>query len=70
MQRMYVFACFVGLEKTYDLVPLNKLWRVLQEYGIDGHLLIAIKSLYCQPEVCVPAYGNQSKSFHVVVGLW
>ena len=33
-----VFACFVDLEKPYNRVPRNKLWRMLQEYGIDGHL--------------------------------
>jgi len=48
-----LFACFVDLEKAYDRVPQDKLRRVLQEYGIDGQLLLAIKSFYCQPEVCV-----------------
>ena len=38
---------------TVDRVPRDKLWRKLQEYGIDGHLLMAIKSLYCQSEVCM-----------------
>ena len=65
----YVFACFVDLEKVYDRVPRDKLWSVLQEYGIDGHLLMAIKLLYCQPEVCVHVSGKQSKSFLVGVCL-
>ena len=64
-----VFAYFVDLENAYDRVPREKLWRVLQEYGIDGHLLMAIKLLYCQPEVCVCINGKQSKSFYVSVGL-
>ena len=64
-----VFACFVDLEKAYDRVFRDKLWKVLQEYGIDGHLLMAIKSLYSQPEVCVRVNGKQTKSFHVDVGL-
>ena len=64
-----VFTCFVDLEKTYNLIPLDKLWQVLQEYGIDGHLLTAVKSLCCQPEVCVCISGKQSKSFHIGVGL-
>jgi len=61
-------ACFVDLDKAYDRVPQGKLWRVLQEYGIDGRLLLA-KSFYCQPEVCVCVNGKQSKPFHVGVGL-
>ena len=64
-----VFACFVDLEKAYDRVPLDKLWKVLQKYGVNGQLLRAIKSLYCRPEVCVRANGKQSKLFHVGVGL-
>ena len=42
-----VSSCFVDLEKAYYRVPRDKLWRVLHEYGIDGHLLMAIKSFYC-----------------------
>ena len=64
-----VFACFVDLEKAYDRVLRDKLWRLLLEYGIDGRLLIAIKLLYSQPEVCILVNGKQSKSFHVGVGL-
>jgi len=45
------------------------LWRVLQEYGIDGQLMLAIKSFYCTLEVCVHVNGKQSKPFHVGVGL-
>ena len=41
----------------------------MQEYGINGQLLRALKSFYCIPEVCVRVNGKQSKSFHVGVGL-
>ena len=34
-----VFACFVDLEKAYDRILRDKLWRELQEYDSDGHLL-------------------------------
>ena len=56
-------------EKAYDRVPRDKLWKVLQQYGIDGHLLMAIKSLYCQSEVCVRMHGKSSEPFRVRVGL-
>ena len=64
-----LFTCFVDLEKAYDRVPRDKLWKVLQEYGVNGQLLCAIKSFYCRPKVCVRVNGKQSKPFHVGVGL-
>ena len=42
---------------------------MLLEHGIDVHLLMVIKPLYCQPEACVRVNDKQSKSFHVGVGL-
>ena len=54
-----------------DRVPRDKLWRVRQKFGVsnDGHLLMAIMSLYCQPEVSVCVNGKQLKSFHMDAGL-
>ena len=43
-----LFACFVNLEKAYDRVPRDKLWKILREYGVDDQLLRAIKSFYCR----------------------
>ena len=65
----HLFACFVDLEKAHDRVPRDILWKVLQEYGVGGQLLRAIKSLYCRPEVCVRVNDKQSKPFQVGVGL-
>ena len=64
-----LFACFVDLEKAYDRVPRDKLWKVLQEYGVNGQLLRAIKSFHCRPEVCAWVNGKQSKLFHLGIGL-
>ena len=62
-------ACLVDLEKAHDRVSRDKLWKVLQEYGVNGQLLRAIKSFYCRPEVCVRENGKQSKPFLVGVGF-
>ena len=64
-----LFACFVDLEKAYDRVPRDKLWKIFWDYDVDGQLLRAIKSFYCRPEVCVRVNGKQSKPFHVGVGI-
>jgi len=31
-------------EKAYDQIPQEKLWGLLWEYSIEGHLLLAVKS--------------------------
>jgi len=49
-ERMH--PCLVDLEKTYDGVACEKLWGVLREYGVDGRLLLAVKSLYSSSDVC------------------
>ncbi|XP_033228984.1 uncharacterized protein LOC117180601 [Belonocnema kinseyi] len=41
-----VFCTFVDLEKAVDKVVRSKLWEVLKEYGVNGWLHIAIKTIY------------------------
>ena len=62
-------ACFVALEKAYDRITRGKIWAVLLQYGIDGQLLTAIKSLYTHSEVCVRVNSATTKPFRVNVGL-
>jgi len=64
-----VYTCFVDHEKAYDRVPREKLWGMLRKYGVDGHLLMAIKSLYSCLEICVLVGGVKSQPFTVGVGL-
>ena len=64
-----VFTWFVDLEKAYDRVPCEKLRGVLREYGVDGRLLLAVKSLYPCSEVCVRVRKVKSRPFTVCVGL-
>ncbi|KAI3377171.1 hypothetical protein L3Q82_009083 [Scortum barcoo] len=40
-----VHMCFVDLEKAFDRVPRGILWGVLREYGVQGPLLRAVRSL-------------------------
>ena len=42
---------------------------MLLQYGIDGQLLTAIKSLYMHSEVCVRGNSARTKPFKVSVGL-
>uniref|UniRef100_A0A669EXX2 Reverse transcriptase domain-containing protein n=1 Tax=Oreochromis niloticus TaxID=8128 RepID=A0A669EXX2_ORENI len=64
-----VYMCFVDLEKAFDRVPWGVLWEVLQEYGVSGPLLRAIRSLYNHRKSLVRIAGNKSDSFPVGDGL-
>ncbi|GAB0086845.1 Reverse transcriptase domain [Sergentomyia squamirostris] len=64
-----VYCCFIDLERAYDRIQREKLWAVLQEYGVDVDLLRAIQSLYKICRSCVRVSGQKSEMFDVSVGL-
>jgi hypothetical protein len=41
-----IHLLFVDLEKAYDSVPLNNLWKALEHYNISNGITRAIKRLY------------------------
>ena len=47
--KKMVLSC-VDLVKAYDRVGSDKLWKVLEEYGVMGRLLRAIRSLYVKSD--------------------
>ena len=58
--KKMVVAC-VDVQKAYDRVGRNKLWNVLEEYGVTGRLLRAIRSLYEKSEACVRVKDELSR---------
>ena len=66
---MHVLLILKKHMRAYDRIPRDKLWEVLLQYGIDGQLLTAIKSLYVHSEVCVRVNSATMKPFRVSVGL-
>lgn len=64
-----LYLAFVDLEKAYDSVPRSKLWSVLAEYGVNGKLLEAIKSLYVNCRAAVRIDGRLSEWFDVKNGV-
>ena len=58
-----VYTCFVDLGKAYDRVPREKLSGVFREHGVDGRMLLAVKSLYSCSEVWIRIDGvNHNRS--------
>ena len=48
-----LYFCFIDYAKTFDCVDYNKLWKILKEMGIPGHLTCFLRNLYSGQEATV-----------------
>ena len=64
-----LFVAYMDLEKAYDRIDRDAMWRVLRMYGINGNLLRAIQSLYAESEARVRVCREEGEWFGVKVGL-
>ena len=63
------YMAFVDSEKAYDSVSREKLWKVLDEYGVKGKLLGAIQALYVDGKARVKVGRMESELFDVCRGV-
>ena len=47
------YFCFTDFVKSFDCVDYNKLWEILKEMGILGHLICLLRRLYAGQEATV-----------------
>ena len=48
-----IYIYFVHYVKAFDCVDCSKLWKILQEVGISGHLTCFLRNLYADREATV-----------------
>ena len=48
-----IYFCFINYAKAFDCVDHNKLWKILQEMEIPGHLTCLLRNLYAGQEATV-----------------
>ena len=48
-----IYFCFIDYAKAFDCVDHNKLWKILKEMGIPGHLTCLLRNLYASQEATV-----------------
>lgn len=63
------FCCFLDLEKAYDRVWRDGLWKKLHEYGLRGKMWRTVKKIYERVESCVLVDGKSTGFFTIEVGV-
>ena len=48
-----IYFCFIDCAKAFYCVDHNKLWKILKEIGIPGHLICLLRNLYAGQEATV-----------------
>ena len=48
-----IYFCFIDYAKDFDCVDHNKLWKILRQMGIPGHLTCLLRNLYAGLEATV-----------------
>ena len=60
-----LYVAYMDLEKVYDRVDREAMWRVLGMYGINGQLLKAVQSLHEKSEACVRVCTDEGEWFEI-----
>ena len=48
-----IYFYFIDYAKAFDCVDHNKLWKILKDMGIPGHLTCLLRNLYAGQEATV-----------------
>ena len=63
------YFCFIDYAKSFDCVDYNKLWKILKEMGIPGHLTCLLRSLYVGQEATVRTGHGTTERFQIGKGV-
>ena len=64
-----IYFCFIDYAKAFDCVDHNKLWTILQEMGITGHLACLLRNLYAGQEATVKNGHRTTDWFQIWKGV-
>ena len=64
-----IYFCFIDYTKAFDCVDHIKLWKILQEMGIPGHLTCLLNNLYADQEATVITRHGKTDWFQIGKGV-
>ena len=64
-----IYFCFIDYAKVFDCVDHNKLWKILKEMGILGHLTCLLRNLYAGQEATVRTGHGTAGWFQIGKGV-
>ena len=67
--RKNTYFCFIDYAKAIDCVDCDKLWKILKEMGIPGHLTCLLRNLYAGQEAAVRTGHRTADWFQIGKGV-
>ena len=67
--QKHIDVGFIDYVKAFDCVDHNKLWKILQEMGIPGHLTCLLRNLYAGQEATVRTGHGKIDWFQIGKGV-
>ena len=64
-----IYFCFIDYAKALDCVDHNKLWKILKEMGISGHLTCLLRNLYAGQEATIRTGHGTTDWFQIGKGV-
>jgi len=64
-----ISSCFIDYAKVLDCVDHNKLWKILKEIGVPGHLTHLLRNLYAGQEATVNNGHGMTDWFQIRKGV-
>ena len=64
-----IYVRFIDYTKAFDCVDHNKLWKILKEMGIPGHLTSLLRNLYAGQEATVRTGHGTTDWFQIAEGV-